>query len=172
MLSNHSNLRRKCKTYVSEKRLVCALPKWLLLSFQSSSQDDVPLGDALLAWLRAAAYSLICRLISSCISWKLVNPSICQLATLWDNEVDEVLSLNASQSSAPESFTSLKGFTLSLFVGGGGLRGLSAAPLSLYVRPKILLSLSAACTSLALSLIHIWRCRRDPQCRSRWSPDH
>ena len=23
-----------------------------------------------------------------------------------------------------------------------------------------------------LSLIHIWRCRRDPQCRSRWSPYH
>ena len=27
-------------------------------------------------------------------------------------------------------------------------------------------------TQLPLSLIHIWRCRRDPQCRSRWSPDH
>ena len=25
---------------------------------------------------------------------------------------------------------------------------------------------------LCLSLIHIWRCRRDPQCRSRWSPYH
>ena len=24
----------------------------------------------------------------------------------------------------------------------------------------------------SLSLIHIWRCRRDPQCRSRWSPYH
>ena len=26
--------------------------------------------------------------------------------------------------------------------------------------------------TLSLSLIHIWRCRRDPQCRSRWSPYH
>ena len=27
-------------------------------------------------------------------------------------------------------------------------------------------------TVFNLSLIHIWRCRRDPQCRSRWSPYH
>ena len=36
----------------------------------------------------------------------------------------------------------------------------------------LLLFFSQINTVLNLSLIHIWRCRRDPQCRSRWSPYH
>ena len=28
------------------------------------------------------------------------------------------------------------------------------------------------CSVVVLSLIHIWRCRRTPRCRSRWSPYH
>ena len=31
---------------------------------------------------------------------------------------------------------------------------------------------TSVCVSLRLSLIHIWRCRRDVLCRSRWSPYH
>ena len=37
--------------------------------------------------------------------------------------------------------------------------------------PLIVL-VSVVCSLLCLSLIHIWRCRRTPRCRSRWSPYH
>ena len=47
---------------------------------------------------------------------------------------------------------------------------LNQYPIFLYISQICEISVSDAL--LALSLIHIWRCRRSTLCRSRWSPYH
>ena len=57
-----------------------------------------------------------------------------------------------------------KGDPLSIFLR---MRSYAVFPVCSYT-----IIVSATYPTQSLSLIHIWRCRRTPRCRSRWSPYH
>ena len=116
------------------------------------------------------------RMVSACSRDKFIQFFFCQVLQ-WHNQQDLVHKAN----DHPSHFVSLKrvfqatnwecGVVVHMLHYNSGGKSLFSV-IDLEQPANVSHQLSIHFTTLILSLIHIWRCRRIERCRSRWSPYH